>query len=146
MVCETSFLYSFQPKISLQYEEKGKRREQKKISGLDSHSFEIDKEINFRAATTVIQSEPFPVEGQILGSNPSLIRGGTTSYSFWNHHWSFRRSNVDLFGGCFSISSMFHSFEESASLFQMGISSGAAEAAAIKFQASFLSSSLAKQY
>ncbi|XP_065631963.1 uncharacterized protein LOC112022606 [Quercus suber] len=45
---------------------------------------------------------------------------------------SFRRSNVDLFGGCFSISSMFHSFEESGSLFQMGISSGAAEAAAIK--------------
>nr|POE53884.1 hypothetical protein CFP56_27570 [Quercus suber] len=52
---------------------------------------EIDKEINFRAATTVIQSEPFPVEGQILGSNPSLIRGGTTSYSFWNHHWDVKR-------------------------------------------------------
>nr|POE45013.1 hypothetical protein CFP56_61404 [Quercus suber] len=38
-----------------------------------------------------MQSEPFPVERQILGSNPSLIRGGTTSYSFWNHHWDVKR-------------------------------------------------------
>nr|POF03665.1 hypothetical protein CFP56_34422 [Quercus suber] len=66
-------------------------KESKKASLHALDDAEIDKEINFRAATTVIQSEPFPVEGQILGSNPSLIRGGTTSYSFWNHHWAVKR-------------------------------------------------------
>ncbi|XP_050260805.1 uncharacterized protein LOC126705692 isoform X4 [Quercus robur] len=29
-----------------------------------------------------MQSEPLPVERQILGSNASLIKSGTTSYSF----------------------------------------------------------------
>ncbi|XP_065618575.1 uncharacterized protein LOC112032710 isoform X2 [Quercus suber] len=37
----------------------------------------------------------FKVEGQILGSNPSLIRGGTTSYSFWNHHWQQEREEQE---------------------------------------------------
>nr|XP_023904825.1 uncharacterized protein LOC112016496 isoform X3 [Quercus suber] len=41
-----------------------------------------------------MQSEPFPVERQILGSNPSLIRGGTTSYSFWNHHWKHKLGKI----------------------------------------------------